>query len=174
MRETFQAAPSTRERTFDWNWPAEMQEVGRCEAVMYASDKWQMDGSFEDYKHVAEAPQELLVVPGFLVDHQTKRPLETHGPTIVLDGDLPKHFAILSELLGIQMKLYTGTKRDGDGKLPRGDSGYYEVRIARGMLGGAHMPDTGEPFLFAYTASGGIHCLVFGSELDVEKDGIVG
>ena len=174
MRETFQAASSTRERSFDWNWPAEMREVGRCVAIMYTSDKWQSDGSFEDYKHVAEAPQEALVVPGFLVDyHDSSKGWTTYGPTVELDEEMPKHFAILTELLGIQLRLYSGMKRNGEGKLPR-SGGNVEVRIAKAMLGGARMPDSHEPFLFVYTASAGVHCMIFGKELDVEKDGIVG
>jgi hypothetical protein len=42
------------------------------------------------------------------------------------------------------------------------------------MLGGAEHPKTKEPFLFVYTASGGVHMMLTGPKLDIEKDGIVG
>jgi hypothetical protein len=58
--------------------------------------------------------------------------------------------------------------------------------LGRAFLGGAYVPDDvaappgigldpGSPFLFCYTLEEhGVHAIITGSELDVEKDGITG
>jgi hypothetical protein len=42
------------------------------------------------------------------------------------------------------------------------------------MLGGARFPDNDEAFLFVYTKKGGVHMIITGKELEIEKDGITG
>lgn len=168
--ETFHAKESRRQVSFPFNWPRQMQEVGRAIAQLYRSNKWKMNPrDFEDYKHIAEAPQRLYVVPGFLQDAEDGGPLKVYGPKITLPEEMPKHFSILATLIGVQARLY-----EPNGKLPRGDNGLYEIAVKHGMLGAARFPDNDEPFLFVYTKQGGVHMLITGTELDIEKDGIVG
>lgn len=169
MFENFHAKDSKRKFKFDFGWPKELQEVGRAKAQMYRSNKWQFDPkNTEDYKHIAEASQQCFVVPGFLQEFGSKKPLEVHGPTYDVEEPMPEHITILAPLIGIQVHLF-----DEDLKLRKGER-LYEIVVQGGMLGGANDPKTGEPFLVVYTRRGGVHMLITGKELDVEKDGIVG
>lgn len=170
MFETFHAKDVRRQVSFPFNWPTKMQEVGRAIAQLYRSNKWQSNPRVhEDYKHIAEAPQRLYVVPGFLQDAEEGGPLKVYGPQITLPEEMPKHFSILATLIGVQARLY-----ESNGKLPRGEKGLFEIAVKHGMLGGARFPDNDEPFLFVYTKQGGVHMMITGTELDIEKDGIVG
>lgn len=170
MYEDFHAKPSKRRVKFNFNWPTRVQEIGRAKAQLYRSNKWKMNPrEFEDYKHIAEASQYCYAVPGFLRDASGKEDLPVYGSMIQLEDQMPEHFTILAPLIGIQLHLY-----DKNGRLPRGDRGLYEVSVARGMLGGARFPGSEEAFLLVYTKQGGVHMLITGTELDVEKDGIVG
>lgn len=176
LRETFMDRKADRQQPVSWRWPRSMQEVGKCEAVMYASDKWQKGRGrnwLEDYKHIAEGMQWVLVRPGFLVDAESNKPLPLTGPTVEL-YPMPKAFAVLADVLGVQMQFYEPSEGEGDGYLlPNGDSGLYEVTVSRAKLGSAKFPDSGETFLFIYT-SAGVELLIVGEQLEVEKDGIVG
>lgn len=177
IREKFIDAPATTEETMRWKWPREMQEIGRWQAsdgaVMYASNKWQKNPlNVIDYKHVAEGPQRLLVVPGFLRQHhQPNRRLRVYGPTIELNRPMPDAFAVLAPILGVQAQLYDA----GSDEAPEtSDQSFYNIEIGNAMLGAAKHPETGRTFLFVYTESEGPLCVITGDELDVEKDGIVG
>lgn len=182
MRETFQDRPIRRRETMEFTWPKEMQLIGKCLAVVYSSDKWKEDREFEDYKHLAEAPQHLLAVERFLIDWSTDEPLGGIGPWVVLPQPMPKHFAKLAKFLGVQCRVYEGT----DDK-PRLEKTPLEFRVARAFLGGAVVPDdkeleyparvgleAGEPFLFVYTLDEGVKCIITGRDLAIESDGIVG
>lgn len=170
MFETFHAKASKRQVKYDFNWPTQFQEAGQAVAQLYRSNKWKMNPKeYEDYKHIAEAPQYCYIVPGFLRDATGKKPLPIHGDFIDLNDEMPEHFTILAPLIGVQVRLY-----DETGKLPRGDSGLYEVTMPHGMLGGARFPGSDEAFLLVYTRKGGVHMIITGNELDVEKDGITG
>ena len=171
MFKTFHAKDSKRKVNYDFGWPSKMQEVGRAVAQLYRSNKWKMNAKdFEDYKHVAEAPQFCYAMPGFLCeDFAGKKPIQVYGPMVELEEEMPKHFTILAPLIGVQLRLY-----DKNGRLPRGDSGLFEVNIPHAMLGGARFPGSDEAFLMVYTRRGGIHMIITGNELDVEKDGITG
>lgn len=168
---TFMARDHKRHVPMKFSWPKRMQEVGVGTAVMYRSNKWKQNPKeWEDYKHVAEAEQAVYVTPGFLRDwHNPRKKLDVHGPMVTLQEPMPKHFAVLAPLLGVQLRL-----SGPDGKPVQGDEGLYEVSIKHGMLGAAVHPKTNEPFIFVYTTTGGIHMLMTGKELDIEKDGIVG
>jgi hypothetical protein len=170
MFEEFHAKPSKRRVSYGFSWPSTVQEVGRAVSQLYRSNKWKMNPrDFEDYKHIAEAPQYCYAVPGFLRDSTGKKPLQVYGEKVGVPADMPKHFTILAPLIGIQIRLY-----DKGGKLPKGDNGLYEIAVPHGLLGGARFPDNEEAFLLVYTRQGGVHMLITGKELDVEKDGIVG
>ncbi len=176
LRETFVDRPATREQAVPWRWPTMMQEIGICKAVMYASDKWQARrGAKEDYKHVSEAPQWVLCRPGFLVHYDDPdEKIDVCGPNITL-GPMPDSFAVLADILGVQLRLYEPKGRNRDQwALPRDTfNGYYQVNISRAKLGAGKFPDTGDTFLIVYS-SAGVDLLIVGSHLSVEKDGITG
>jgi hypothetical protein len=177
LREKFIDAPASQEETMRWKWPREMQEVGHWEAgegaVCYASNKWQKNPSkVIDYKHLAEGPQRLLVLPGFLRDyHRPGSKLHVTGPLVELDGPMPDAFAVLAPILGIQARLYDGGNEE-DPELP--EHSLYQINIANATLGAAKHPRTGQTFLFVYTEREGPLCVITGDILDVQKDGIVG
>ena len=146
-----------------------LQEVGLAKAQMYRSNKWKSNSrDTEDYKHIAEAAQSCFVVPGFLRHRQGNKPLQVYGDEYEFDGEMPPYISILAPLIGIQVHLF-----DEQGKLKK-DENLYEITVPHGMLAGANFSDTGEPFLAVYTRAEGIHMIITGSQLDVEKDGIVG
>jgi len=177
IREKFIDAPATTEETMRWKWPREMQEIGRWQAsdgaVMYASNKWQKNPlNVIDYKHVAEGPQRLLVVPGFVRQHhQPNRKLRVYGPMVELNRPMPDAFAVLAPILGLQAQLYDAGSDDAP---ETSDQSFYNIEIGSAMLGAAKHPETGNTFLFVYTEAEGPLCVITGDELDVEKDGIVG
>lgn len=174
LRETFVDRKAEKKLPVGWRWPRVMREVGRCEAVMYASDKWQKGRGrnwLEDYKHIAEGAQWVLVRDGFLRDASSGKALDVVGPTIEL-GSMPGSFAVLADVLGVQLQFYIPGGDDGY-ELADDDRGLYEVTIGRAKLGAAKFPDNGETFLLIYT-SAGVEMIIVGEELEVEKDGIVG
>lgn len=186
MREDFQDKRSRRSETVPFTWPTEVQDVGRCLSVAYSSDKWKTDRDFEDYKHIAEAPQHLLTVPGFLVDWETDEAVDVVGPWVELPQPMPRHFAKLARLIGVQFQLYEECTPNG-ARLGRGRRDLMEFRLSRGMVGATRLPENidfeypelgihpGAPVLFIYTLEQhGVHAIITGKELDVEKDGIVG
>jgi hypothetical protein len=173
--KTFHSRNPARDIKFPWNWPTTMQEAGAGQAEMYKSNKWKSDlHEFEDYKHVAEGPRLTYVTPGWLREWSNpNKPLKLMGERIKLKSPMPKHFCVLGQLLGVQLRLF---QKDSKGSLilPKGDEGLIEVRVKHGMLGGAKHPDTGELFVFVYTKDGGIHMIITGDELSIGKDGIEG
>jgi hypothetical protein len=171
--ETFNDRQHDKYQPMRFGWPSEMQEIGSGRAVMYTSNKWKKNlDEWEDYKHVAESEQLIYTEPGFLREWGTPgKKIRVSGPMAQFEEPMPKHFARLAPLIGVQLQLYQ--EKDGDLYLPKGDR-LYEVSVAHAMLGGAKHPKTKEPFLFVYTPRGGVHMLLTGSQLDIEKDGIVG
>lgn len=179
IRETFMDREQRRARRLGnksgfVGWPERIQLVGRCLSVSYESDKWHDIGEYEDYKHVAEAPQELWFADGFeLRDWDGKKLIDIVGPYKRLPEPMPRHVAELSNLLNIQARFFEGT--NDRPRLPSGERGilHMDLSVGWGKLGAARLLGTGEPFLFVYTADG-VHCIITGRELDVEKDGIGG
>lgn len=173
--ETFMARPHQRELAFNWSWPKRMQEVGVGQAEMYRSNKWQSNlDVFEEYKHVAEGPRLTYVVPGTLREWgDSNIRLKLHGRYCQPVSPMPKHFAILAPILGVQLRLWVPS---GGGKLyiPNGDEGLYEVRYQHAYMGGAKHPKTDEPFVFVFTHSAGILMLMTGDELEIGADGLAG
>jgi hypothetical protein len=171
---TFYDRPSERELPLEFGWPGSLQEVGIGQAEMYSSNKWMKNrAAFDDYKHVAEGMRTVYVEPGFLrVDRQPGKPIPVVGPMVSFEEPMPQHFARLGPLLGVQLRLYERDER-GELQIPKGDSRLYEVHISRAMLGAADHPKTKETFLFVYT-SDGVHMILTGDRLSIEKDGIAG
>ncbi len=177
MRETFTAKPLGRgEHDLGHRWPTEVQHVGHGAgadegSIMYTSDKWKKDLDFEDYKHVAEAAQDFFFTREILLEGAN---LVRHGPWCDFGGALPSHVAELAPILGIEVRMFVGEDRKGDGILGRRDEGYVQIVIPHAVLYGAHKPDTKEPFLLIATREHGVLVVVTGHELDVTADGIVG
>jgi len=172
--ETFYAREPAREIDVSFGWPRKMQEIGVGGAEMYRSNKWMKNLSdSEDYKHVAEGTRTVYAEPGFLRSwgSPTKH-IEVVGPVVSFDEPMPKHFTRLAPLLGVQLQLYKENDK-GELYIPKGDEGVYEVRVARGVLGAAKHPETGETFLFVYTPAG-VHMILTGGSLKIGKDGIAG
>ena len=168
------ARGSKRRRTFSWGWPAELSHIGRCLAVMYSSDKWKSEKDFEDYKHIAEAPQEFLVAPDVdirIMGRSGRKKLD--GINVSMIEPMPSDIADLAPLLGVQVQLFSSVKGKR-GKLGRSQEDLFELAPSRAILGGARHPKTGAAFLVIYNASRGPIALITGSDLDVEKDGVVG
>ncbi len=177
MRETFMDRGAQGEKRMAFTWPDRLQLIGQCMAVEYRSDKWH-EGDFEDYKHLAESlhkhPQPFLACKDFLADWPGRRAWPVHGPMVGIEGPMPRHFAELTELLGVQLRLHVrGGDRPAYG---RGNEGIVQVRVTRGMLGGARDPKTKKAFLLIYTPrkEDGLHAIITGARLDVKADGIVG
>jgi hypothetical protein len=162
--KTFHDNEPHRRTKMQFGWPKEMQEVGTGKAVMYRSNKWQLDPKvFEDYKHLAESDNTVYATPGFLRDwHNPRKALESDGPMVELEQPMPRDWAVLAPLLGVQLTL------EGE------DPGPYEIVVAHGMLAGAKHPVTKEVMLVVYTKSAGVHMLITGAELTIEKDGVAG
>lgn len=168
LRETFQDKPWQKETALPWTWPTSAREIGAGLAVMYRSDKWKKPRQYESYKHVCEShtPWRLFAFPGFEV--QGVR-LHSHaGRDSYSPGSMPDTVAELALFLGLQCRLF-----DSSGRLPAGDAGIYELTIPKAKLG-AGRTKSGKFFLYVYVENEGPKLLLFGDELDVEKDGIVG
>lgn len=173
-RSDMDAAKQLRERFYDrevertipitWKWPRALLYVGQNEAVQYTSDKWKKKGDFQDYKHVAEGPQQLYVKPGFLMEYGSRSKLAIPSERTEIPADMPEAIAELAPILGIQFQaLGRDLKLSGL---------YYNVCVARAYIGAAQMPG-GETFLIVYTRSD-LCAIITGDVLGVEKDGIVG
>jgi hypothetical protein len=165
--ETFHAKDPRRSFTTNFEWPAEMQLVGQACAQLYRSNKWKMDPHvFEDYKHIAEGFQHCYMAPG------ASKSVPTYGPFVdmrrIIGDPAPSHFALMANLIAIQVNLY-----DDSGRLPRGDDRLYEWKIRGGKLGGARHPRTGKAFLLVYNTEG-VWMIITGTKLDIKRDGIVG
>jgi hypothetical protein len=169
IRETFQDRPSDREETFEWSWPKTLRLVGEGYSVMYSSDKWHKRGDFESYKHVCESktPWKVYAAPGF----------SPKGATLVgsshpmPESDMPSTIATLANFLGLQARLF---QREGSRLVtPEGDDGIYQIQIPRAKLG-AGRTKRGKLFLTVFDKQDGPQLFIFGDQLDVEKDGIVG
>jgi hypothetical protein len=176
IREKFYDKKVEKEIPIHWTWPKELIAVGQSEAVQYTSDKWKKRGDYQDYKHVAEGPQELYVRPGFLREYSSKRHLDIPGELVALPKRMPEAIAELAPILGLQFQSYRdppGGLEDDEDYEPELSGEYYNVCIPRAYVGAACLPGTGETFLMIYTRSD-LCAIITGDKLNVEQDGIVG
>jgi hypothetical protein len=170
VRETFTDRPAVWREELPWQWPKRVTQIGVGMAVMYRSDKWKKRGEFEDYKHLCESrePWALYAAPKFSLEG-----IALVGPEeAVKQADMPTSIAILAHFLGIQCRLFGPSGRSGYA-LPTGDDGIYQMQIRRAKLAAAKTA-SGSLFLTVYTDDLGPLLFLFGKELDVERDGIVG
>lgn len=172
---TFYDRAPKRDMHLGFSWPREMQEIGIGRAEIYRSNKWQRDlREFDEYKHVVEGDRTMLVTEGFVREWaQPNRRIPVVGPTVKILGPMPGHVTRLGPLLGLQMRLYEDVVNDL-GVLPsEKDVGWFEMRIAHAWLASAEHPETGEVFLCVYDKHG-VHVILTGGRLSIEKDGIAG
>lgn len=187
-RETFHQKKVKTERELPFTWPSSMQRVGDSMAIAYDSDKWKQDGDYELYKHIAESRNRAYVRKGFLHSYTHQR--ETWpviGPMkSFADIPMPKHFALLDYFEEAHFVLYTGGTNARPTFSRVRDEGVVKVQCGHALIGASKIrwslldsraPD--QPILFVYTEPkrgdpGGVHFIIAGDELDVEKDGIVG
>ncbi len=170
LRETFTDKPAMWRDELPWDWPKRCRQIGVGMAVMYRSDKWKKRGDFEDYKHLCEAkePWALYAAPGFEIDG-----IEFCGPEERVEANrMPRSIAILAHFLGIHCRLFERGGRSGF-ELPKGDQGLFEINIRRAKLAAAKT-SRGDLFLTVYKDDTGPLLFLFGKDLDVERDGIVG
>lgn len=186
IAETFKDRPVEYEEVLDSDWPEEMQHIGDSLGIAYASDKWKPKRKsgkrdWEIYKHIAESRNRIFVVPGIIFpENDRKNKLRTIGPMVSFASDqksveMPEQFAILGLFKEANVVLHN----EGTNKSPRfsqDDERVVTLSVKHGMLGASKMMLDGKltPFLFVYTPNDGVHFLVVGDELDIEKDGIVG
>lgn len=190
IRETFQAKPVKERIELPFKWPTRLQHVGDSVGVAYASDKWKNEGDYEIYKHIAESRNRALCAPGFL--HLYEKQSEKWpaiGPMVSFEEDvlMPKEFAVLAYFEEANLILHSRRvkNRPAFAKNPDDDV-VVKVFVKHGVLGASKMRwsevepgKEDQPFLFVYTEptrsdAGGVHMIIVGDELDVEKDGIVG
>jgi hypothetical protein len=176
LREKFMDREPEWEIDIPWEWPKAMIEVGTCESVMYASDKWRSKGDREDYKHISEGPQWLWVQPDFLVWYDIDEKVDAFGPKVRLPR-MPSTFAILADVLAIQSQLYEERDERGGYHLSNGQSeeegeGFVQIDIPKAKLGAAQLQN-GSAVLLLYT-NDDLHAMVVGDELRIERDGIAG
>ncbi len=186
IRETFTSKPVQHEREVAFTWPTRLQYVGKSLGVGYASDKWKQEGDFELYLHLAESPNRALFAPDFhLVDYaDPSERVPVVGPEVELaELPLPKHFAVLAHFEELRVHLFDTRARGGKLALGPAGSAIQRIQLGKAMLGASVFPwsqieegHKDQPFLFVYTEGkgGGVHMMIVGEELAVERDGIVG
>lgn len=172
LRSVFYGKSSRRRQALNFTWPGQLVDCGKVISVIYSSDKWYFDKEYRDYMHIAEAPQQFLARPGFVRDDDMSE-LELVGDDVELVQPMPRDIAVLAPCLGLRVDFYTAMGRGGKPKI-QGTRGLREINTPGATLGGIHHPVTKQPFLVVYTPRGGVHCIVTGRELAIEKDGIVG
>jgi hypothetical protein len=171
IRETFVDRAVEKKVPIHWSWPKKLYCVGQSEAVKYTSDKWKPRGDYQDYKHVAEGPQQLYVKRGFLADYTSRKKLDFPSEEILLPSRMPMAIAELAPILGLEFQPYAEPEDDESDLRLSGD--YYAIDIARAYIGAAIHPETNQTFLMVYTRAE-LCAIITGDILGVEKDGIVG
>jgi hypothetical protein len=172
LRETFTAQPSHHAYDLSHDWPKRWKYVGRTLSFAYSSDKWKRKPEFDQYKHLAEAEQDLYASPAAW-DGLIGEPAEANY-------QLPTAIAELSLLIFFEAQLFVGRA----GVFGEGDRGVTRVTVPGGVLYGGYAknprysfmsgePKT-EPFLAVATKADGVLFVVTGAELDIERDGITG
>jgi hypothetical protein len=186
LRETFMDRPAEKRVLLDFTWPDVLQHVGDSLAVGYASDKWKKKGDYELYKHLAEdpqgAPNKVFCAPGFIVHYDSPQSrVRTIGPMVDFRKvPMPKEFAYLALFEESNLRLFTGGTDTNPKFGPKKDDGCIKVTVANAMLGASKIcwsqvsDREDQPFLFLYTETDGVLMVIVGSELAVERDGIVG
>ncbi len=159
----FTKRESTNQYKYNFDWPKTMKYVGAAEAELYSSNKWEKDlRKYNEYKHVAEAPQYCYCTKNFSILENGKE-VKMYGDDYQLKG-FPSYITILGDLLGIQVNLFNNRKLL--------DERLYEVQINNAKLG-AFKFSNNVPGLVIYNNKSVI-MVITGDELDIKKEGIIG
>lgn len=159
-REAFFGKAVRNETELSFGWPKRLVYVGRALSEIYYSNKLLSGGRWETYKHVSEDAQDLFVNPDStrLLGEDGKES-ELEGEEFELTGPMPKHVAVLANSVALQAELHDGA--------------CYEIRLPNSKLASAVHPGSGETFLLVYSREG-VNCLITGTRLTVEEEGIGG
>lgn len=185
IRRDFQDRDADQSYRLDFSWPTRLYEVGQGRAFGYTSNKWQdRADEFEDYKHVAEGPQRA-----FITDAVRRRDNHWRGPdegpdwpAFRLDGgwSFPNVVAELAPCLFLEVRPFERVYRDPKSGSLRGKFGDHAARIATPqsvLYAGKMLDPQGRPgptFVCICQKETGVLAVVFGPDLGVTKDGIVG
>lgn len=105
MREVFQDAPAKQAYRLDCDWPDRFFLIGQGRSVAYTSNKWKGDpGDFEDFKHVAESPNQTYATPTALRLMGNPRPERGDWPSTRPQVELPPTLAELAPCLFLQVR----------------------------------------------------------------------
>lgn len=179
MRQVFQDAPASfgAYPIID-RWPTSFYEIGKGKSLAYTSNKWKKnERDFEDYKHVAEGPQQVFVHERFLKEGRLDDMPHRERP---MTKALPGVLAELAPALFVEIQPYDSLPARGEGRLAKGA---FRLSVAKPMVmfGGFARPagtgsdwkGKGTPFLVFVCEKTPI-IMVVGDELGVGKDGVFG
>jgi hypothetical protein len=167
-------------------WPKKVCAIGEGLSIAYTSDKWEKTDKWNDYKHVAEAPQRVLATPALTRTHVQACESGDRFPPADLDWHLPDAVAELTPLLFVEIRVYDRIDARGNGQFAADqDRGVKRIILPNSMLYGgyARKPGTAassdrrrdyRPFLCIGSREHGCIMLITGDELDVTRDGLVG
>lgn len=185
IRRAFQDEEPRESYRIGHTWPARLYEVGQGRAFGYTSNKWQERANeFEDYKHVAEGPQRTFITDYVVrTDPFWRSPEE--GPRWprfhVSDGwRFPAVVAELAPCLFLQVRQFERVTWDDRHKALRGwfGNGAAQIETPQSVLYAGKMLDRkdrpGATFCAIVSKAHGVLAIVFGPELGVTQDGIVG
>lgn len=187
MRETFQDADSRVSYAINVEWPTRFYELGQGRSVAYTSNKWKDEDDFEDYKHVAESPNQTFVTDKFLQSARAGRSdLRPNGGEYPLwrpEVEFPPTVAELAPFIFFEARPIQSWEQTGARRRVSLARDAVQVGIPGCVLYGCYAKPHGGswsrkssliPFLAVIHKRDGVMALVIGHELDVKKDGIVG
>lgn len=167
-------------------WPKKVAWIGMGLSIAYTSDKWEKSDVWNDYKHVAEAPQRVFATPAITNKHLRRCESGDPFPPGDLDWALPDVVAELTPLLFVEVRIFDRVTDRGDGVFADDpDRGVKRLILPNTMLFGgyARRPEASpsstrrrdhKPVLCVGSREHGCLLVITGDELDVTRDGLVG
>lgn len=180
MRETFFDKEVSTGYQLNFAWPDRFHQLGQGRSVAYTSNKWKgNERDWEDFKHVAESPNQVYATDLFLRLSGMKKtksgdPWPLFRPVV----EMPQTVAELAPCLFSEMRLIEATdpriRLEKDAvRVPTKDTILYGG-YARGPGGSWNKRGDLVAFISVIHPKQGVLLLITGRDLDVEKDGIVG
>jgi len=187
MRETFQDDRSDVSYRINANWPTTFYELGQGRSVAYTSNKWKDEDDFEDYKHVAESPNQTWVTESFLRHARARnRGLRPNGGEYPMSQpmvEFPPTVAELAPFIFLEARPIESWSDSGTRRRIVLARDAVQIGIPGCVVYGCYArPPSGSwsrlssliPFLAVIHKRDGVMAIITGHELDVKKDGIVG
>lgn len=184
MREVFQDDKSKVAYAMNHTWPTRYYEIGQGRSVAYTSNKWKDEDDFEDYKHVAESPNQTFVTDKFLRAARKRRSdLRPNGgeyPECYAEVEFPPTVAELAPFIFFEARPIESYLGNNEIVLA---AEAIQVGIPGCILYGCYAKPPGGswsrkssliPFLAVIHKTDGVMAIITGKRLDVKKDGIVG